>query len=182
MKARFGLILPSRSLSFLLLALLTSASILLVPREVRAQSAGNTGQIVGLVVDPTLASVAGAEVAVRNTNTNFSRTTVADAGGRFTLPLLPLGPYEITAKAPGFEPTTREAVVMLGSTVTANFTLSVGVNREAINVSGEILPSDITVAASRAVLTDLQLRHLPLNGGRVQNIIWDIPTGQIEPE
>src|SRR3990170_1156432 len=140
MKARFGLILPSRSLSFLLLALLTSASILLVPREVRAQSAANTGQIVGLVVDPTLASVAGAEVAVRNTNTNFSRTTVADAGGRFTLPLLPLGPYEITAKAAGFEATTQEAVVMLGSTVTANFTLSVGMNREAIDVSGAILP------------------------------------------
>jgi hypothetical protein len=133
-------------------------------------------------MDPTLASVAGAEVAVRNTNTNFSRTTLADAAGRFTLPLLPLGPYEITAKAPGFEPAIQETVVMLGSTVTANLTLSVGVNREAIEVSGEILPSDITVAASRAVLTDLQLRHLPLNGGRVQNIIWDIPTGQIEPE
>jgi hypothetical protein len=39
--------------------------------SLRAQSAGNTGQIVGLVVDPTLASVAGAEVTARNKNTNF---------------------------------------------------------------------------------------------------------------
>jgi hypothetical protein len=181
MKARPSSFFRSSSFVFLLLVSVTATAVL-APREVRAQSAGNTGQIVGLVMDPTLASVAGAEVAVRNTNTNFSRTTLADAAGRFTLPLLPLGPYEITAKAPGFEPAIQETVVMLGSTVTANLTLSVGVNREAIEVSGEILPSDITVAASRAVLTDLQLRHLPLNGGRVQNIIWDIPTGQIEPE
>jgi hypothetical protein len=162
--------------------LLLLGGISLFPSTLHSQSAANTGQIVGLVVDPTLASVAGATVSVRNTNTNFTRTTFTDAGGRFAFPLLPLGPYEVRTNATGFEPAIQEAVVMLGGTVTATFKLSVGVAREAINVSGEVLPSDITVAASRAVLTNLQLRHLPTNGERVQNLIWDIPTGQIEPE
>ena len=156
----------------------------LLPHSLLAQSAGNSGQIVGQVVDPSLAAVPGAEVAARNTNTNFVRTTFSDTEGRFAIPLLPLGPYEIITKAAGFEPVTQEALVTPGGTVTTTFTLAVGVNREAIEVSAAagVLPSDITVAASRSVLTDLQLRHLPTNGGRVQNIIWDMPTGQIEPE
>jgi len=159
-----------------------AAAVFLLPQALRAQSAGNSGQIVGQVLDPSSASVAGAAVNVRNKNTNFSRTTVTDAEGRYAVSLLPLGPYEITIRATGFEPAMQDALVMLGSTVTATFRLSVGVNREAIQVTADISPSDTAVAASRSVLTDLQLRHLPSNGGRVQNIIWDVPTGQIEPE
>lgn len=154
----------------------------MLPQSLQAQSAGNTGQIVGLVVDPTLAPVAGTDVIVRNKNINFTQSTLTDAAGRFTFPLLSLGPYAITTRANGFEPATQEAAVMLGSTVTATFKLNVGINREAIEVNADILPSDTTVAASRAVLTNVQLRHLPLNGGRVQNLIWNMPTGQIEPE
>lgn len=152
------------------------------PRPLSAQSAANSGQIVGQVMDPSSASVVGAEVTVRNKDTNFSRTAVTDDQGRYAVPLLPLGEYEITAKASGFEPTVEQAVVMLGRTVTANFNLSVGINREAIQVTPGVLPSDITMAAARSVLTDLQLRHLPTNGERVQNLIWQVPTGQIEPE
>ena len=174
-------VLRGRGMSVMALFLLLTG-ISLVPSTLHSQSASNSGQIVGLVVDPTLASVAGATVTVRNKNTNFTRTTFTDAEGRFAIPLLPLGPYEISAIAAGFEPAMDEAVVMLGSTVTATLKLSVGVNREAIEVSAGVLPSDTTVAASRAVITDLQLRHLPTNGERVQNLIWDIPTGQIEPE
>ena len=155
---------------------------LLLPAGLHAQSAANSGQIVGQVLDPSSASVAGAEVIVRNKNTNFSRSTTTDGAGRYAVSLLPLGPYEITIRATGFDLAIQEALVTLGSTITANFNLSVGVNREEIQVTADILTAEPTVAPSRSVLTDLQLRHLPSNGGRVQNIIWDVPTGQIEPE
>ena len=158
-----------------------AAAVFLLPQSLRAQSAANSGQIVGQVLDPSSASVAGAEVAVRNKNTNFSRSTTSDDEGRYAVSLLPLGPYEVTVNATGFQLATQEALVTLGSTITANFNLSVGVNREEIQVTAHSL-TEPTVAPSRSVLTDLQLRHLPTNGGRVQNIIWDVPTGQIEPE
>ena len=166
---------------FISLLLILFVGISILPPALWAQSAANSGQIVGLVLDPSSASVAGAEVTVRNKNTNFSRSTTTDDAGRFAVSLLPLGPYEVTANAPGFQPATQEALVTLGSTITANFNLSIGVNREEIQVTAHSL-TEPTVAPSRSVLTDLQLRHLPSNGGRVQNIIWDVPTGQIEPE
>ena len=167
-------------LLFFFLILLVSLAIL--PPNLGAQSGGNTGQIVGQVLDPSGASVAGAEVTVRNKNTNFTRSATTDDAGRYAVSLLPLGPYEVTAKATGFEPTAQEALVMLGSSITVNFNLSVGINREAIQVTPGILTAETTVAPSKSVLTDLQLRELPSNGGRVQNIIWNVPTGQIEPE
>ncbi len=170
------------SFSPVLSAILLLASVCTLPSPLWAQSAGNSGQIVGQVLDPSSASVAGAEVTVRNENTNFSRSAITDDAGRFAVSLLPLGPYEVTTKATGFDPATQEALVTLGSTITANFNLSVGVNREEIQVAANVVTAEPTVAPSRSVLTELQLRHLPSNGGRVQNIVWDVPTGQIEPE
>jgi Carboxypeptidase regulatory-like domain len=165
--------------SGLLLILICSA---VLPPSLQAQSAGNTGQIVGLVVDPTLASVAGAEVTARNKNTNFVRNALTDTGGRFAIPLLPLGPYEITAKATGFDPMIEEAEVTLGSSISVTFTLHIGANREAIQVTANVMTSEPTVALSKSVFASQQLTELPSNGGRVQNVIWSIPTGQIEPE
>ena len=158
------------------------ANVSYLPNLVWGQSAANSGQIVGQVTDPSGATVAGAEVTVRNKDTNFSRSAATDSAGRYAVSLLPLGSYEITTKAPGFEPATQEALVTLGSTITANFKMSVGVNREAVQVKGEVLTTDTTLAPSKSVLTALQMRDLPSNGGRVQNLIWDIPGGQIEPE
>ena len=59
------------------------------------QSAANTGQIVGQVLDPSGGSVAGAEVTVRNKDTNFSRRATTDTAGRYAASYLPLGPYEV---------------------------------------------------------------------------------------
>ena len=173
-----------RPFSFALLAMLIAlfSGAFSPDRLLWGQTAGNSGQIVGQVLDPSSASVAGAEVTVRNENTNFSRSATTDDAGRYAVALLPLGPYEVITKASGFEPATQEALVTLGSTITANFKLSVGVNREAVQVKGEMLTADTALAPSKSILTAMQLRDLPSNGGRVQNLIWAIPGGQIEPE
>ena len=54
-------------------------------------------------------------MTVRNTNTNFTRTTTTDSEGRYAIPELPLGPYQVTIKAGGFAAATEEAYVSLGS-------------------------------------------------------------------
>src|SRR5271170_5226422 len=76
-----------------------------------AQSAAASGQIVGQVLDPSSGAVAGGEVTVRNTNTNYTRTTTTDGEGRYAIPQLPLGPYEVAVKATGFARGAQEAYV-----------------------------------------------------------------------
>jgi hypothetical protein len=152
-----------------------------LPVLLQAQSGANSGQILGQVLDPSSASVPGAEVTVRNKDTNFVRSSVTDDAGRYTVPLLPLGVYEVTARVQGFDAATQEAVVSLGSSITANFRLTVGGISETIQVTNDSI-ADRTLAASKFVLTDIQLRHMPSNGARVQNFVWNVPGGQIEPE
>jgi hypothetical protein len=152
------------------------------PVPLWSQTGGNSGEIVGQVLDSSSASISGAGITVRNTGTNFTRSATTDSAGRYAVSALPLGPYEIIAKATGFNPSVQETSVGLGNSVTADFKLTIGVNREAVEVKAELSAPDPTLALSKTVLTDLQIRDLPSNGGRLQNLIWDIPGGQLEPE
>ena len=99
------------------------------------QSAANTGQIVGQIVDQSGAAVGGAEVIVRNKDTNFSRTVATDAAGRYAAPYLPLGPYAVTVTAGGLQAAPQEAFVTQGSSISANFNLAVTGRTESVEVT-----------------------------------------------
>jgi hypothetical protein len=152
------------------------------PAVARAQTAASSGQILGQVIDPSGAAVPAAKVAVRNTDTNFSRGAVTDAAGRFAVAQLPLGPYDITVTSVGFNPETQQARVTLGSSVSARFRLTVGTRTESVDVSSDTVTLEPTQAPAKAILTALQIDKLPSNGGRLQSLIWEVPGGQIEPE
>jgi hypothetical protein len=81
-------------LSFTLLLLLT------VSLPVSAQ--GVTGAISGTVLDEQQAVIAGASVTCKNLETNATRTTVTDSEGRFLMPSLAIGPYELSVERDGF--------------------------------------------------------------------------------
>jgi protocatechuate 3,4-dioxygenase beta subunit len=58
--------------------------------------------ITGMVMDSSGAAVAGATVTVRNLETNLSRTTSTGEAGRYNVPSLPVGRYEVEAALPAF--------------------------------------------------------------------------------
>src|SRR5262245_49567058 len=63
---------------------------------------GTTGTIAGTVTDQSGAAIPGAAVAVRNLETGATRDTVTDEAGRFNVPGLPVGSYEISVELAGF--------------------------------------------------------------------------------
>ena len=64
---------------------------------------GATGAITGIVVDPSGAVVAGADVRIVDQDTGaVTRTVKTDANGSFTAPLLPVATYTVTVQNPGF--------------------------------------------------------------------------------
>lgn len=157
-------------------------SFLCLPKPLRSQSAANSGQVVGQVLDPSAAAVAGAEVTARNKDTNFARTVRADAAARYSIALLPLGAYEVTARAQGFAAKAQEVYLTLGSSLTVNFTLAVGGISEQMTVTAEESSLEPTRPAPKSILTDLQIHNLPSNGRRLQNLVIQTPTALIEPE
>jgi len=155
---------------------------LALPARMYAQSAANSAQIVGLVVDPTQAAVANVPVVARNTSTNYQRSTVTDGAGRYAFTQLPLGPYEVSVNAPGFEAAKQQVTLTLASALTADFNLSVSGVALAALVTVPDFASEPTRSAPKSVLTDLQIHNLPSNGRRIQNMVMQTPTTLIEPE
>ncbi len=83
----------------LILAVLLS---LVHPGSARAQSQITTGVIDGVATDATGAALPGVTIEARNVDTNFTRTSVTAADGRFALLQLPPGHYKVTFTLAGF--------------------------------------------------------------------------------
>jgi len=116
-----------------LLALLVGGYFFLLPSI--AQTA--TGSITGNVTDPVGAAVPDAAVKAKNQATGESRVTTTNMEGRYILPGLPFGTYEITVQAKGFRSAASKAVVVgPGEAASYNVHLAVGQPAETVEVTG----------------------------------------------
>src|SRR6476646_4532936 len=70
-----------------------------------------TGNIQGIVQDPSRAAIAGAKLVLVNTATQVSTTTTSDDSGNYRFLSLAPGSYKITAEAAGF--TKAESDIIL---------------------------------------------------------------------
>jgi hypothetical protein len=98
-----------------------------------------TSAILGVVADPSGASLPGAVVTVVSSETGAKRTAKTDDGGRFNFPQLKPGAYAVKAEAEGFAPQTNSSVFAgLGQKQTVNFILQVVAARGEVIVTGEV--------------------------------------------
>jgi len=71
-----------------------------------------TTAIYGRVTDANGGTIAGAQVAVTNTDTNLSRTAQTNAEGEYRIELLPVGNYRVEIAAPSFKRFVRGGIVL----------------------------------------------------------------------
>lgn len=121
------------------------ASVVLAPTSASAQDY-TTGTLAGSVTDDAGNPIPGATVAIRSTEQGFSRTTTTDASGDFRAALVPLGGYQVTITAPGYDPVIQTANVALGGTSSYSFQLA------AAGASGATDLGDVVVTAARQSL------------------------------
>ncbi len=123
-----------------------------------------TGELGGTVYDESEAVIPDARVTTTNRATGLSRSVVTRGDGRFTVPVLPPGTYEVTAEAEGFQTPAKTALVETGQTTTVDFTLPVGVLQQLV----EAIESAPLIAHQKhsidAVISRRQIEDLPLNG------------------
>src|SRR3989442_2252969 len=93
------------------------------PVLLAAQSQATTGVIRGTVTDPSGTPVAAATVVLHESQTGFQRQVATNDRGIFIAPLMPLGTYDVTARAVGLSETRRTGV-RLGVGETVNLTLA----------------------------------------------------------
>lgn len=128
--------------------------------------------ITGRVTDPSGGVVAGATVTVKSLDTGASRTVTTDGSGDYTALGLPVGPQEVTASSPGFNPSSPARVTLVvGQEAALNITLQVG-NASTVTIVTDQTPLvNTTTSAISGVVGEKQIRDLPLNGRSYDDLI-----------
>src|ERR1700720_4600531 len=123
------------------------------------------GTISGVVTDAADAVVAGAKVTVANPQMGVTRATTANSSGEYTVAKVPIGNYEITAEAPGFQKLLRTGITLtVGQTLRVDLKLTVGEVTQQITVSSAGVAVETESGAVSTVITGSQVRDLNLNG------------------
>ena len=94
----------------------------------------NTAEIGGVVKDTSGAVIPGATVTATHPPSGTVVERVTEAEGRFFLPALRIGEWEVTAVLSGFAPQAQKVALSIGSTLSLEFTLGVEGLAEQVTV------------------------------------------------
>ena len=137
---------------------------------------GGSALIRGTVSDSTGGSVPEAEVSVRHSGTGVLWTTKSDAEGRFALPQLPIGTWEISVRKAGFKSFAHTGVVLQAAQrLTFDVTLQVGELQQVVNVSGDVTQVETQSGTLRQVIDSKRMSDLPLNGRNALQLLSLVP-------
>ncbi|HUL99649.1 MAG TPA: carboxypeptidase-like regulatory domain-containing protein, partial [Mycobacterium sp.] len=126
-----------------------------------ASAQATTGTISGRVVDGQGLAVPGASVTV--TGPQGAKTTTTDSTGRFSVPFLIPGAYDVKAELQGFKTWEQKNVtVRLEQTVDLSVTMAVGGLTETVEVTGQSPVVDTQTTTAGANLDSAMLSRLPV--------------------
>lgn len=121
--------------------------------------------VAGTVKDPTGAVLAGAAITVTNVETGAVRSTVADESGRYTVPSVPVGLYQVRAEKAGFQSQLKTGIqLVVGQSTVIDLTLAVGPVVQDVTVVEVIPPINLSTQETSGLVSERQVKSLPLNG------------------
>src|SRR5713226_1240108 len=136
--------------------------IIIAASSVFSQTTG-TASLLGAATDSTGSAVAGAEVTVINTGTQFVSNTVTTADGTYYVPYLNPGTYRITIEASGFKKYVRDGVVLrTDETPRIDVQLEVGSISESVNVTGAAPLLETETSASGQIIEGKTIIKIPV--------------------
>jgi Carboxypeptidase regulatory-like domain/TonB-dependent Receptor Plug Domain len=131
-----------------------------------------TASISGKVEDASGAPVRGATVTVRSVETGATRTATTDDSGEYRVLALPVGPQEVKAEKTGFRAGIRTGVnLAVGQEAVVNLRLEVGEIAQTVTVAADAPVVNTTTTQVSGLVTEQQIKDLPLNGRSFDNLI-----------
>ena len=123
------------------------------------------GSISGTVKDPSGRVVANAEVTVKEVDTAISYQARTNSKGYYTLPVLPVGRYELNVQAVGFSGYQRKGIVLdTNAALTLDASLEVGGGSQTVSVTDNTLHVETTSTQLGQVISGRQMTAVPLDG------------------
>src|SRR4051812_28932575 len=156
-----------------LAALVFAASV--AATSVQAQETINYASVSGRVSDAQGGVVAGARVSARQLETNVTADAVTDADGRFRIPYLRVGPYELTVHHDGFTDVTRSLTLTLGAAFDLSLRLAVAGVTSDVTVVGTGHELETARSQIAGTIPQAEVQSLPMNGRNFLDLALLIP-------
>src|SRR5690348_6683767 len=139
------------------------------------------GTILGTVSDPNGALVAGAKITARNTSTGLERSATTDEAGNYTIPELPIGPYEVRVEQSGFATlVVSNVTVEVASERRVDVTLRVA-SQENVVVIATNVQVETTTNTLGGTITTKAAEDLPINGRDFTKFLVTVPGATGDP-
>src|ERR1041384_2514140 len=148
---------------------------LILASGARAQTQITTGVIQGTILDEQGAAVPGANLEVKNADTNFTRTLTTDSDGRFVFLQLKPGRYLLTVSKQGFATVVQENLELtVGQTINLNLAMKVSRLEEKITISAAPTIDSVKTESS-STLNELSVSNLPVLGRKFEDLLTLTP-------
>src|ERR1700730_9687096 len=129
------------------------------------QGSTAVAQLNGTVLDESGATVKGATLTLRQTDTNRSYTITSNNSGYYALANLPPGHYELTTAFKDFATTVRKGIELsVGQFATIDVTLKVATRSEEVVVTAETPVIEPTKTEISQVINTQEISSLPISG------------------
>ncbi|PYT30884.1 MAG: hypothetical protein DMG57_06920 [Acidobacteria bacterium] len=116
------------------MALAIVAALVAIPQQGWGQQV--TAAITGVVTDPSGAPIANAAVTAKDTQRGTAWTTQTNDAGAYNLPRVPIGIYDISVQAKGFQTAVRPAIQLeINQTARVDVQMTIGEVSQTIEVS-----------------------------------------------
>ena len=136
----------------------------------------------GTVTDPSGAVVPGAEIALIDEATQFTRRVSSDSRGEYYLSGLPPGSYTLTAAAAGFKVAEVRGIHLSpNDTRGANLRLEIGPQSESVEVTAAQAIIGTESGAREGLLTAQQIESLTTIGRNPMELLRILP-GTVTPD
>jgi carboxypeptidase family protein len=142
--------------------------------QLAAQSV-TSGDIVGVVADPSGAVLPNVTVTMKSDETGNTQIQSTNAHGVYRFSLVPPGRYTVSVAAAGFQKANAPAVVTIGQAVTVNIALAVGEATSTVEVTDEVPLLQTENADVSTNFSETQITQVPNPGNDLSYIAQTAP-------
>jgi Carboxypeptidase regulatory-like domain/TonB dependent receptor/TonB-dependent Receptor Plug Domain len=165
----------SRSLRAVLTAALAAFALCALTAST-SYAQGEKATLSGTVADSSGGVIVDAKVQAKNSSTGVVYTGNTDGQGRYILPEMQVGTYDVSAQKTGFEQVLQTGIVLsVGARPILDFKLPVGKSSQVVQVQGEASRVDTETASVGQLVSASQMANLPINGRNFADLITLAP-------
>jgi hypothetical protein len=146
----------------------------LTPPAVWAQSTNAT--ITGTVTDEGGGRVTNVTVSARHVATNIVYNGTVSNDGTYVIPDVPVGEFEVSARAPGFRPFVHSGVTLeVAQRLRLDIRLQVGAVNDAVTVTAEIPKVQTEESDLGHTVDRTRIEQLPIDGRIIFDLVRIVP-------